>query len=149
MWRNSTQHLSADIQPDELISTFAYDLRHIDRQTNTIRHTRLMPRRNHNTSRLESSVCRSTQLSEEQVWTICADHFDAYSPKPAIGRGVGPASAIAAVGLALDADGVPYKEHANIIGWFDKPNTPDNELKHYWIDHAQKIAERFKYFARP
>jgi hypothetical protein len=43
----------------------------------------------------------------------------------------------------LDADGRPYAEHANIIGWRDIANTPDAEQKHYWIDRAQRMARHF------
>jgi hypothetical protein len=45
--------------------------------------------------------------------------------------------------LAFDADGRPYPEHANIIGWHDKAGKPDNELKHFWMDKAQRMAPHF------
>jgi len=79
------------------------------------------------------------------VWSICSAYFDVHAPKPAIGRGVGPAAAVFAKSLAFDADGKPYPEHANIIGWFDAAETPDNELKHFWMDQAQRIATHFSY----
>jgi hypothetical protein len=107
-----------------------------------------MPRRNPRADRLEVSVCRSSGLSEQQVWAICTKHFDTHAAFPAIGRGVGPASAVYAESLGFDADGDPYPEHANIIGWHEEPGKPDNELKSYWIYHAQRMASKFKYMPR-
>jgi hypothetical protein len=109
---------------------------------------RLMPRRNRETNILETSVCRSQLLSESQVWAICSAHFDVHAPKPAIGRGVGLAEAVFKVSLQFDADGKPYREHANIVGWRDSANTPDSEQKHFWIDQAQRMAPAFRYLPR-
>jgi hypothetical protein len=107
-----------------------------------------MPRRNPTNKRLETSVCRSSTLTEAQVWNICSAHFDVHVPKAAIGRGVGPAVAIFAEKLAFDADGKPYPEHANIIGWHEDMKTPDSELKHLWMDQAQRMAKKFSYMPR-
>ena len=107
-----------------------------------------MPRRKHKNERLEVSVCRSSELTEVQVWTICSAYFDVPAPKPAIGRGVGPAAAIFAEKLTFDADGKPYPEHANIIGWHDAAEKPDDELKHFWMAQAQRIAKQFSYMPR-
>jgi hypothetical protein len=107
-----------------------------------------VPRRNSTSKRLETSVCRSGRLTEAQIWNICSTYFDAHAPKRAIGRGVGLASAVFAEGLAFDPDGKPYPEHANIIGWQDDANKPDNELKHFWMDQAQQMAKKFSYMPR-
>ena len=107
-----------------------------------------MPRRKHKDERLEVSVCRSSVLTEAQVWTICSTYFDVHAPKPAIGRGVGPAAAVFAEELAFDPDGRPYPEHANIIGWHDAADKPDDELKHFWMAQAQRIVRQFSYVSR-
>ena len=109
-----------------------------------------MPRRKNKEKkgRLETSVCRSQTLSESQVWAICSKHFDAFAPTSAIGYGRGTAQAVLGVNLGLDADGVPYPEHANIIGWDDFFDKPDSELKHFWMEKAQKMAKSFDYFPR-
>lgn len=107
-----------------------------------------MRRRNPTDRRLETSVCRSSKLTEAQVWAIYSKYFDVLAPKPAIGRGVGRVRAVFAEKLSFDADGKPYPEHANIIGWFDAAETPDNELKHFWMDQAQRIAKHFSYMPR-
>lgn len=52
------------------------------------------------------------------------------------------------VNLDLDADGKPYPEHANIVGWHDSVGKPDNELKHFWMEKAQIMAKSFDYFPR-
>lgn len=107
-----------------------------------------MPRRNPKTQRLETSVCRSHHITDTRVWEICAIHFDSHAPKPAIGRGVGPAKAIFDEALYFDADGIPYAEHANIVGWQDSLNIPDSEQKHFWMDQAQRMAKNFSYLPR-
>lgn len=121
---------------------------HVVKKTGKIHHSRLIPRRHPETKRLETSVCRSQRLDDRQVWGICTVHFDNHAPKPATGRCVGPASAVYNVGLTFDPDGVPYFEHANIVGWRDTPGTPDPEQKHFWVDQAQRMAPQFEYLPR-
>ena len=145
---DSSQTFQKNVDHNEKLSSFLYDADHIVKKSQTIHHTRLMPRRNQKTGRLETSVCRSQQLNETQVWEICTAHFDIHAPKPAIGRGVGLAKAIFNVGLVIDADGRPYKEHANIIGWSDDVNFPDTEKKHIWKNQSQQMAPFFKYIPR-
>jgi hypothetical protein len=148
MSQGSSPRLSAGVQPDELLSSFVVLPEQIDKKTNTIKPSRLIPRRNPTNRRLETSVCRSSRLTEAQVWGICSAHFDVHSRKPAIGRGVGPAKAIFAEELTFDADGKPYPEHANIIDWHDDIAKPDSELKHFWMDQAQRMAKQFLYTPR-
>lgn len=147
-WKSSTRQLSADVQPDEELTSYVFRENQIVRVTNTIHYTRLIPRRNPENERLEVSVCRANELTEAQVWTICSTYFDVHAPKPAIGRGVGPAAAVFAEELAFDPDGRPYPEHANIIGWHDAVDKPDNDLKHFWMAKAQRLANRFSYMPR-
>ena len=144
-WGGSTRHLSADVQPDEELTSYVFREDQIVRVTNTIHHSRLVPRRKHKSEPLEVSVCRSGELTETQVWTICSTYFDVHAPKPAIGRGVGLASAVFAENLAFDPDRKPYPQHANITGWHDDFNKPDNELKHFWMAQAQRVAAQFLY----
>ena len=136
------------MQPDEELSSYVFRADQVVRKTKTLHYSRLVPRRNES-GRLEVSILRSTGLSEAIIWNICAAYFDVHAPKPAIGRGVGSASVVYAENLAFDADGKPYPEHANIIGWHDEPGKPDNELKHFWMDKAQRMAPHFPYKPRP
>ena len=146
--RSSIQPLPTEVQPEEILSSFVFREDQIVRKTNTIHHSRLMPRRNPANQRLEVSVCRSSKLSEEQIWAICSSYFDPNAPAPAIGRGVGPASAVFTQKLAFDPDGKPYQEHANIIGWCDMADKQAHELKHFWMDQAQRMASQFSYVRR-
>ena len=130
----STRRLPLTVSPDEKISSFVFRSDQVVKKSQTIHYSRLMPRPNPETGRRETSVCRSQHLTEAQVWEICSLHFDSHAPKPAIGRGVGPAGAVFQVDLHFDADGKPYREHANIIGWRDSANTPYDEQKHFWMD---------------
>lgn len=108
-----------------------------------------MPRPNKgNQGRLETSVCRSQYLTDTQIWEICAEHFDRFVEKPAIGRGDGLARVVFDVGLALDADGMPYPEHANIVGWHAIGNAGIESVKHIWMDQAQRMAPHFAYRSR-
>jgi hypothetical protein len=145
---SSSSFPQTDVLPEESLSTFVTKTNQIVKKTNTIHHSRLIPRRNKNKNgRLETSVCRSQSLSDSEIWAICSAHFDVHAQAPAIGRGVGPAKAIFDCELGFDADGNPYAEHANIIGWYDAAK-PDNELKHFWMDKAQKMAPTFRYLPR-
>ena len=149
IWQGSFRQMSEEVRPDEELTSFVFRPDQIVRATNTIHHSRLMPRRRHKNERLEVSVCRSCELTAAQLWSICSTHFDTRAPKPAIGRGVGPAAAVFSEKLVFDADGKPYPEHANIVGWRDATNQPDDELKHYWMDQAQRMATQFFYVPRP
>jgi hypothetical protein len=147
----STRALPSDVQPTERLSTFVFRPDQVVKKANSIHYSRLMPRRRDKMpgGRLETSVCRSQNLTEAKIWAICSAFFDKRAPRPAIGRGDGPAEAVIAVGLRFDADGKPYPQHANIIGWRDSVDTPDSELKHFWMDQAQRMAPRFLYVPRP
>ena len=134
-----------EVGPDEEITSFVFNLDQIVRATGTLRANRLIPRRKSKAERLEVSVCRSSTLDSAALWIICSKHFDAHAPSPAIGRGAGPASAIYSEELDFDPDGIPYPEHANVIGWHDERNKPDNELKHFWMDKARRMAKHFRY----
>jgi hypothetical protein len=139
-----------DVQRDERISSFVFRPEHLVKKTQKIHFNRLIPRRAPGVERgrLETSICRSSALDEASVWSICASHFDTHSPKPAIGRCDALAAVVYDVGLSFDADGVPYLQHANIIGWRDAPNEPDENIKHFWMDQAQRMAPHFAFIAR-
>ena len=148
----SMQLIPSELQPDELICSFVYNTNHVVNKTNSIHHSRLMPRRRDRKpdGRLETSVCRSHLLSEVQIWEICQTFFDINAPKPAIGRGEGQAETVFKVGLSFDPDGKPYHQHANIVGWHDPGGVPDSdEIKHFWMDQTQRMAPGFRYVQRP
>ena len=46
IWQGSTRQLSADVQPNEALTSFVFRQNQIVRPTNKIHHSRLMPRRN-------------------------------------------------------------------------------------------------------
>lgn len=61
---------------------------------------------------------------------------------------MGAAQAILNEKLAFDGNGVPYAEHADIIGWYEEQGREDNDIKHHWKSAAQKVAAKFPYEAR-
>jgi hypothetical protein len=93
-------------------------------------------------------VCRSAGLSNAEIFAICAAYFDPHSRHPAIGRGVAEARVVTQAGLQVEADGVPFAQHVNIIGWFDDPSRDDSEMKHHWMIVAKGMAPEFRYIER-
>ena len=141
-----------EVRPDERISRFVFHSNHVAKRTKTIHPTRLLPqrRRRAEKGRLETSVCRPDALSDERFWAICASHFDpTIAPRRATGRCDALASVVFDVGLSFDPDGVPFPEHANIVGWYDQTNEPDERMKHFWMDQAQRMEPHFSFTARP
>jgi hypothetical protein len=112
-----------------------------------VKHSAFFPRRIN--GRWETSLCRTTSLSLNQLWAICTQHFDAHQSAGkhhAIGRAFGPANTVSEANLALEADGIPHAYHANLIGWYDDPALQPPELKkHHWIAAALRFAEKFQY----
>src|SRR6266436_5024328 len=66
---DSSRHLLSDVQSSEALSSFVIRTEQVVKRTNTIHHSRLMPRRKDKKkdARLETSVCRSHLLSDLQV----------------------------------------------------------------------------------
>ena len=92
---------------------------------------------------------RLDRWAQHKLWAICNTYIDAVADKPSIGVGTATASVVYAEGLGFDPNGVPFPQHADIIGWSDDPRTPDDEKKNIWMDKAQKMAPHFKYSPRP
>jgi hypothetical protein len=106
-----------------------------------------MPRRFE--SRLETSVYRTGKLAEPEVWSICKTYYEDLAQLTAKGRGDGSAQGVLNAGLSFDPNGRPHPRHADIIGWHDIPDTPDNSLKHHWMSAARKFAADFVFKPRP
>ena len=88
-------------------------------------------------------------MTDEAIWAICARHFDPHiAPKMATGRCDARAHVVYDAGLKFDPDGVPYPEHANVIGWHDHPTDPDEKLKHFWMNQQQRMAPYFAFKPR-
>lgn len=149
--RDSRAQAQPRVSPDERISTFVFKRDHVVAKTGAIHYSRLRPRRRPGSvrGRLELSVCRSSALTDEQIWEICAKHFDQHAPRAATGRCDAHAKIVYDVGLTFDPDGIPYPEHTNVIGWQDNVTEPDEKLKHHWMDQQQKMAPYFRFKPRP
>ena len=95
-------------------------------------------------------MCRSAALPDEHVWELSAKHFDPHiAPKTAIGRCDAKAGVVYDVGLWFDPDGVPYPQHANVIGWRDDSGELDSgKLKHFWMNQQQRMAPHFSFKPR-
>lgn len=144
-----SEGISPAVQPNELVAYFIRVPKHIDRKTGGIRPQALMPRRVEATHRLETSVYRTSGLSEGEVWEICRVWYELIGGVTAIGRGEGRARSVTEANLDFDADGKPHPRHANIIRWEDDPSKSKEQLKHFWMQAAQKFAPGFQYIEKP
>lgn len=149
---NFTTNSHIPVKPEECIASFVLRENEVIKSNisfNHIRYTRIMPRRNKKTKQLETSVCRTDTISDSELWTICSIYFDRPAPVPAIGSGTAKARVVYAERLEFDPNGIPYPQHANIIGWNDEQALPDDEKKNLWMDKAQRMAPHFKFRSRP
>ena len=135
------------VAADEVISAYVRNKKQVYAETGAVKHEVLMPRRFN--GRLETSICRTVGLGSAQFWKLCEEHYDSKAPTPAVGHGVGVASAVTVEGLSFDVDRDPHPWHANIIGWPDPADVPIDERKHFSMSVAQKIAKKFKFQPRP
>lgn len=149
MFRSFFRRRQGEVFQQEEVSSFVTQAKQVMNSQGHIHPSRLIPHRRTKQERLEVSICRSSNIAEAELWRICTKYFDSHSPRPAIGRGAAFASVVLAEGLHFDPNGIPYPQHADIIGWYDDPRLPDEELKHFWMDKAQKMAPHFKYSPRP
>jgi len=107
-----------------------------------------MPRRNDGTGRFETSICRSSGLSNTRIWEIGAEYFEPFAKRVIIGCGTSISQKVFSEGLSFDANGVPYPEHADIVGWPDDRSQPDEKTKHSRMIVAQRMAPHFRYVPR-
>ncbi|MBS0614714.1 MAG: hypothetical protein JSS24_16225 [Proteobacteria bacterium] len=128
---------------DELLSSFIRRRDEYFVANGTIKPRQLMPRPNRQTGRNETSVCRSQYLREEELWELCRLHYDVFQAAPAIGHCVGPARAVYEAGLDIDADGIPYPQHANIVGWPE-----GEESRNERMNCAQRMSGHFVFKPR-
>jgi hypothetical protein len=115
----STPESISSVEIDEEISSFIRRDSEIITSTKTLRHNKLMPRKNPATKRWETSVCRSSHISEYEFWMICRKNYDPSCDRPAIGKGVAKALNILNEGFGIDPNGVPYaqRRRRRVIEW--------------------------------
>jgi len=136
-----------DIPPKDRVSRFARRNAFVAK-TNSLRPKFFVPRRNSTTGRPELSVCWSENLSDAALWAICTQHFDAHAPDPAVGCARGLASSCYEQQLSCEVNGVPYREHTNIVGWKTDGPANEDEEKGVWLRQAQELAACFKFVRR-
>jgi hypothetical protein len=132
--------LAAEITPEEEISSYVRYDRLLDRRNGTVKHEHFLPREV--LGRYESSVYRTSGLSQAENWALVRLVFEGNGKNVAKARAFGPANAILCAGLAFDADGKPHPRHANIIGWSQAD-------KHMRKQQAMNFASSFRYEERP
>ena len=146
-WSGSSRQALGEVTPSEELTTWVRQ-HDVALPAGVVKYSRLMPREIE--GRLEASVCRSSGLEEAGIWQICSEHFDPFNiGKPAIGRGVGPASVVYDQAFSLDPNGDPYPQHADIVGWSNDPNTAYEDKRQWWMIKAKLMAQHFRYVNRP
>ncbi len=95
------------------ISRFLFDGGHI-RADKTIKHNAFTPPKNY-----RLSVYKTDTLTAAQIYQIGSQYVVPLRGKPIKGVAQVHSGHVAAIGLAIDNDGVPHSRHSNIIGWFE------------------------------
>ena len=82
------------------------------------------------------SVFRTSGLENTEIWELGKAFAAGESGREVLGRADLRAQTAFSIPLVIDADGVPHRRHANIIGW------PDADEKRREI--ALRLAEKAK-----
>ena len=104
--------MSMDIvRPDEPLSRFILSKSHFSREKQRVKYGAFMP-----SSNGETSVFRTSNLTNNQIWNLGDTHVAQERRMQLLGRGDIQASAVFEKGLKIAADNNPQR-HANIKGW--------------------------------
>lgn len=114
------------VTPEENISRFYFSRKDV-RLDNTIKHNVYMP-----PSHGRMSVYRTSDLEDQEIWTIGKTHVEPVRGKPIVGRGDLKAEKIYDYGLEINPTENPHPRHADVEGW--ELNTEKDRLK------AMKLA---------
>ena len=100
----------SEIDPHETVSRFVFSSSHIGTNPPRIKPAAYLP-----TPKLESSVFRTSEMEESEIWTIGREIAEVRQ-QTLHGRGDLEAEQIPSSGLTL-IPAEPPPKHANIIGW--------------------------------
>lgn len=99
------------IRPEEPLSRFILSKSHFSKENQRVKYGAFLP-----ASSGETSVFRTSELSDSQIWNLGDIYVAQQRKMPALGRGDILSSVIFERGLKITADNNPPR-HANIIGW--------------------------------
>ena len=150
IWGGSTRQLPADVQPDELLTSFV-----VSTENKLFgRQTRYTPRglcrgAILTNKRLEVSVCRSSKLTEAAGLGTSVRRISTFMRRnqPLVAVSV-PLRRYLRKSWRLTLTANPTRSTPTSLDGMMTADKPDNELKHFWMDQAQRMAKQFSYMPR-
>lgn len=101
------------VQPGELLTRFLTQPKnHFVPTSGRVKYAAFLP-----SAALRTSVYRTSDLAQEEVWKLGDDFVAAALRTTISARADIRASVPIGCGLTLDPDGIPHPQHANVAGW--------------------------------
>lgn len=100
------------VAPEERLSRFLLDKRHIRSMNNTVRFNAFLP-----PTSGKLSVYRTSEQNDAEIWKIGHDFVGIPRQKEVIGRADLVAEAVISQGLSVEPETTPHPLHADIVGW--------------------------------
>jgi hypothetical protein len=89
-------------------------------------------------------------MDSQRAWSICHDYFEnSLHGELVAGRAENSAQSYVQQGLSFDANGRPYVEHADVVGWHEESGLEYDALKSFWKDACRELAKQSRFVRRP
>jgi hypothetical protein len=138
--RSGDESPSTSLKPDDRLARFVKYSKHIAWSENRVKDGAFLPHPNREKgNRLETSVFRIHQLSEDEIRDLAIPILNHAPSLTIYGRAEIPVQAVFEAGLALDVDDDPPR-HASIIDW----PSGDNKKAHRKM-LAKRLADQAKF----
>jgi hypothetical protein len=103
--------MSAPLRPLDLLARFLLQRSHFNLNQQVVKPIAFLP-----PGDLRTSVFRTYDLSDDEIWTLGLDRVAYPSGRTLYGRAELNVASVMSVGLQVEADDVPLR-HASICGW--------------------------------
>ena len=110
-WQAHPDYMS-QVSPQERLSRFLIDKRHIRTSNNSVRFNAFLPPKSG-----KLSVYRTSEQSESVIWNIGQVFVATPRQKPLIGRADLAVETVTSEGLSVVPEPTPHPLHADIVGW--------------------------------
>ena len=105
------------VEQTETLSRFILQKNWYKPSTQTVRHTAFLP----NPKNGQTSVYRTSEITDEEIWGIGDREVAVKRGKPVLGRADIIADVVISRDLVINPS-EPPERHANITGWSDEPS---------------------------
>lgn len=102
----------SQVIPEERLSRFLLDKRHIRSSNNTVRFNAFLPPISG-----KLSVYRTSEQNDTAIWEIGHIFVEIPRQKQLIGRADLAAATVISSGLSVEPETTPHPLHADIVGW--------------------------------